>query len=606
MQYFERQNDSLIFRLNGETVMVSPWGEDSLRTRAALFNELSDNSPALLSPAKSEPVIELGERQAVITNGKIHAVLSLQDWGDELQISYYNQKGELLLQEIPNGGALFLKARRFQSLPGDSFFLTASFVSNPSEKIYGMGQYQQETLNLKGCNLELAHRNSQASIPFYVSSLGYGFLWNNAAVGDVHFGTNTTQWTARSCKQLDYWITAGDTPAEIEEAYANATGKSPMMPEYGLGFWQCKLRYYNQEQVLSIAREYKKRNIPLDVIVIDFYHWPYCGDWRFDEEFFPDPAAMIKELQELGVETMVSIWPAVDFRSENYEEMKQQNMLVKSNSGVDVQMIFHGNNAFMDATNPKTRRYVWEKCKQNYADLGIRTFWLDVAEPEYIHFEPLAFTPNKIKVTNWHDFIGLEGYTLRWAVECDGKTVQNGEMDFPKITPRNSANIELPLKALPADGKEYFLTLRAFTKHEAPLVPKGHEVAIEQWELPSVPSAKTVQPVEGTLTVNRNNEALTVKGNNFQVAFSTRNGEMTELNYNGKNLIKEGLQPNFWRPLTDNDIPNRHLIRCGTWKNAGRDAKLQHIEVAEAGQTATVTATYRMEWRPLSFGFSVR
>ena len=387
MQYFERQNDSLIFRLNGETVMVSPWGEDSLRTRAALFNELSDNSPALLSPAKSEPVIELGERQAVITNGKIHAVLSLQDWGDELQISYYNQKGELLLQEIPNGGALFLKARRFQSLPGDSFFLTASFVSNPSEKIYGMGQYQQETLNLKGCNLELAHRNSQASIPFYVSSLGYGFLWNNAAVGDVHFGTNTTQWTARSCKQLDYWITAGDTPAEIEEAYANATGKSPMMPEYGLGFWQCKLRYYNQEQVLSIAREYKKRNIPLDVIVIDFYHWPYCGDWRFDEEFFPDPAAMIKELQDLGVETMVSIWPAVDFRSENYEEMKQQNMLVKSNSGVDVQMIFHGNNAFMDATNPKTRRYVWEKCKQNYADLGIRTFWLDVAEPEYTSYD---------------------------------------------------------------------------------------------------------------------------------------------------------------------------------------------------------------------------
>ena len=71
----------------------------------------------------------------------------------------------------------------------------------------------------------------------------------------------------------------------------------------------------------------------------------------------------------------------------NYEEMKQQNMLVKSNSGVDVQMIFHGNNAFMDATNPKTRRYVWEKCKQNYADLGIRTFWLDVAEPEYTSYD---------------------------------------------------------------------------------------------------------------------------------------------------------------------------------------------------------------------------
>lgn len=214
---------------------------------------------------------------------------------------------------------------------------------------------------------------------------------------------------------------------------------------------------------------------------------------------------------------------------------------------------------------------------------------------QYIHFEPLAFTANKIKVTNWHDFIGLEGYTLRWAVECDGKTVQSGETEFPAIAPRTSANIELPLKALPADGKEYFLTLRAFTKQAAPLVPKGHEVAIEQWVLPSVPVAKAVEPVNGTLTVNRGADALTLKGNNFQIAFSTKSGEMTELAYNGKNLIQEGLQPNFWRPLTDNDIPNGHLKRCATWKNAGRDAKLQNIDVKEGNQMATVTATYRME-----------
>lgn len=214
---------------------------------------------------------------------------------------------------------------------------------------------------------------------------------------------------------------------------------------------------------------------------------------------------------------------------------------------------------------------------------------------QYIHFEPLAFTANKVKVTNWHDFIGLEGYRLKWAVECDGKAVQSGEMDFPIVAPRSSVNIELPLKALPADGREYFLTLRAFTKNEAPLVPKGHEAAIEQWLLPSNGSAKPVQPVTGTLTANRSTDALTLKGNNFQIAFSAQNGEMTELNYNGKNLIKEGLQPNFWRALTDNDIPNGHLVRCATWKNAGRDAKLQNIDLKEEAGMATVTATYRME-----------
>ena len=98
----------------------------------------------------------------------------------------------MLLSEIANGGALCLRAHDYRALKGGAYQLKVSFDSNPDEKIYGMGQYQQERMNLKGCNLELAHRNSQASIPFYVSSLGYGFLWHNAAVGEVHFGTNTT------------------------------------------------------------------------------------------------------------------------------------------------------------------------------------------------------------------------------------------------------------------------------------------------------------------------------------------------------------------------------------------------------------------------------
>ena len=95
---------------------------------------------------------------------------------------------------------------------------------------------------------------------------------------------------------------------------------------------------------------------------------------------------MVEELHDMGIETMISIWPQVDWRSENFEEMKQQGLLVKQKAGVDVQMIFHGNNVFMDATNPRTREYVWDKCKKNYADLGIRTFWLDEAEPEFLNY----------------------------------------------------------------------------------------------------------------------------------------------------------------------------------------------------------------------------
>ncbi len=387
MKYFEEKNGALIFRENGETVKVEGWAENSLRVRGGILTDISEESIALLPSKPLSPEIKIEERRASITNGKIKAVLEVQTWGNALQITFLNQKNEVLLREISDGGALCKRARHYKTLPGGGFLLKASFESNPFEKIYGMGQYQQEKMNLKGCNLELAHRNSQASVPFYVSSLGYGFLWHNAAIGEVHFGLNTTEWVAESTRQLDYWITAGDTPAEIEENYAEVAGKAPMMPEYGLGFWQCKLRYYNQEQVNRIAEEYKKREIPLDVLVIDYFHWPRCGDYRFDEEYFPNPKKMVERLHELGIETMVSVWPQVDTRSENYEEMKQQGLLVKINSGIDVQMLFDGNNVFMDATNPRTREYVWGKIKKNYADLGINAFWLDEAEPEFATYD---------------------------------------------------------------------------------------------------------------------------------------------------------------------------------------------------------------------------
>lgn len=387
MNFFEEQNGKLIFRENGETVLVEAWGADSFRVRSCMLGEIKETNAALLEPEKTDAVIEISDMEASISNGKIKAHLEVQPWGKKLRITFLNQKGEVLLREISNGGALTLNARQYKALTGGTYRLKASFDSNPEEKIYGMGQYQQERMNLKGCNLELAHRNSQASIPFYISNLGYGFLWNNAAIGEVHFGLNTTEWIAEATAQMDYWITAGENPAEIEEHYADATGKSPMMPEYGLGFWQCKLRYFNQQQVLDVASEYHKRGIPVDVFVIDYYHWPRCGDYRFDEEYFPNPKEMIDKLHEMGMETMVSIWPQIDWRSENYEEMKQQGLLVKSDRGVDAQMIFHGNNVFLDATNPRTRKYVWDKVKKNYADLGIKTFWLDEAEPEYTGYD---------------------------------------------------------------------------------------------------------------------------------------------------------------------------------------------------------------------------
>ena len=257
MRYFTRQENGIVFRSNGETVVVTPWGKDSLRVRAVQMADIRDDRFALLEPdpAGQEPEITLDDERAVLKNGKITAVIEVSGWKRNARLSFYNQKGELLFRETDSGNALTLTPREYVPQTGGDFALNVTFEGNDGERLYGMGQYQEEEIDWKGCTLELKHRNSQASVPFVISSRGYGFLWHNPALGYVSFGRNRTTWHADSTKQMDYWVTAGDRPADISRNYADATGHVPMMPEYGLGFWQCKLRYWNQEQLLEVARE---------------------------------------------------------------------------------------------------------------------------------------------------------------------------------------------------------------------------------------------------------------------------------------------------------------------------------------------------------------
>ena len=404
---FSSEENRLQLRRGNETVWIEPWGKDSLRVRATRRKEVSGRNWALTEPVEAaESEIEIRTidttepwyrdrpdrrktaETARITNGKITAEVDEEGW-----ITFVNSDGRILTREywaqrnridrycLP----LRIDGRELKPIQGtDDYRLTARFQAWDDEMIFGMGQYQMKQLNKKGALLELAHRNSQASVPFFVSSRGYGFLWNNPAVGQCCFGTNRTEWTAISCKELDYWITAGDTPAEIEFSYSGVTGRAPMMPEFGMGYWQCKLRYRTQEEVLAVAREHKRRGYPLDVIVVDFFHWPLEGDFKFDPKYFPDPGAMVRELREMGIETVVSVWPTVDSRSENYGKMAEEGLLVQNDRGVSFQGSWIGVTANYDTTNPEARQFVWEQCRKNYYEpYGIRLFWLDEAEPEF-------------------------------------------------------------------------------------------------------------------------------------------------------------------------------------------------------------------------------
>ncbi|MDF2941514.1 MAG: family 31 glucosidase [Herbinix sp.] len=386
---FRQTEHAVIGRQENETLMIEAWGNNALRVRSTHYPKFEEEDWALDYVKPEDVHITIETKKAVIRNGKIHAELT--DFGE---LSFYKEGKKILMEYYRTFGSssthspsLKIKARQYLPILGGDYELKVRFESCDEEKIYGMGQYQQPYLDLKGCNLELAQRNSQISIPFAISNQGYGFLWNNPAIGEASFGKNYTQWQAKVTKQMDYWITADDTPRQIIENYTQVTGRTPMMPDSTLGLWQCKLRYRTQDEVLEVAREYKRRGIPLDIIIIDFFHWIHQGDWGFDPKYWPNPKEMVQELKEMGTRCMVSVWPTVDKQSVNFDAMKQKGLLIRAEKGAPQTFDVLGDTIFMDATNPEAREYVWEQVKKNYYDNGVDMFWLDVAEPEYTAYD---------------------------------------------------------------------------------------------------------------------------------------------------------------------------------------------------------------------------
>ena len=307
---FTFETNALIWRNGPETVRIEPWGADSLRVRATQGAAIRSDLPGALGttpPASSDAEIAIGPERASIRCGLIRADLTAEG-----QIRFTNaETGAALLAE-PAPRFIHPPARWFKPLGSDLSRISVEFQAVEGERFYGLGQHQHGLLDQKGCVIDLWHRNTEVSIPFLVSSRGYGFLWHNPAVGRVELGRNCTRWVAEASAPDRLLGHRRRSYAEIMAHYADATGHAPVLPEWAAGFWQCKLRYASQEELLAVAREYHRRGLPLDVIVADFFHWTRMGEWHFDPEAWPDPAAMVAELDALGVKLMVSIWPTVN------------------------------------------------------------------------------------------------------------------------------------------------------------------------------------------------------------------------------------------------------------------------------------------------------
>lgn len=216
---------------------------------------------------------------------------------------------------------------------------------------------------------------------------------------------------------------------------------------------------------------------------------------------------------------------------------------------------------------------------------------------QYIHFENVPFSGQLINITNRHDFLTSDEYQYKWAVKADGKVLYEGDLEVPVIEPHQSAEVIVPLPTI--QGKpatEYFLHLTAYTRNETSLVPAGHIVAAAQWQLPVESLRPDQWEIEGVLSFTEKDENLMFNSSSASVTFSKKNGELISYLVNDRAFLLEGLRPNFWRPMTDNDVANKTGVRCATWRDAGGKMVLNDIQykLSKDKQEAVVTVNYLM------------
>ena len=471
-----KQKEKVVLELKQGLLSLIPLNQNAVRVQ---FSQPGSAPMEELIYTEKLPVPEYE-----VTEDKQSLVLSLDgisvefDKGMEV-LTFKDANKRIILQE--KVGGRFMKVSSVQNEP--TYQVEQRFVSPKDEYIYGTGQFQDGYLNIRGLTRRLTQVNTQISIPFILSSKGYGLLWNNYGLTDfnpadqfveltpanasgeaVTVNTTGTSGNVRETRQtysftasvdvprsgsysllldvgqrmarkyylvidgqkivdvnnlwlppttsaiveltagkhdievqgerndkpvlywrpvseetvfrssvaqmLDYTVFAGNGD-EVIASYRELTGPAPMMPLWSLGYIHCRERYNTQAELLENAREFRERKLPIDMIVQDWQYWGKYG-WnamKFDEDRYPDPGSMMKELHEMDVRLMISVWSKIDAQSEVGKQAKEKGYYIPGSDCIDF-------------FNPDAAAFYWQNFRTGLLKYGIDAWWQDATEPE--------------------------------------------------------------------------------------------------------------------------------------------------------------------------------------------------------------------------------
>src|SRR5271170_1535720 len=420
------QSDPLVLERDGRVISLEPYAPNILRVTMSTDKAAATSAPGYGFVAKPSAEGWTHERDADgydvyrsarmvvrvapgnLPEEKLPQTMPLDALNLQLRGEYFGGGGgdgshnDALLVTSPQGKTL-LHMRTWTMAPesewvaqGDAdarakgYQVAATFDSPADEHYYGLGQQQKGWMDLRNHEIRCWHDYSaiggqDVCVPFMVSSLGYGLVWDNPSKTTVDLGFNGRNvWSSEVGNRVSYFVIAGDTSDEIYEGYRLLTGVTHMLPKAIYGYIQSKAIYPTQEQLLDVAKEYRRKNLPLDVLVVDFLNMSRQGEMDLAPKRWPDPAAMNRELHAMGVGSLLSVWPHYAPGTQFYDMLLSKGWLIHTPDGkphVGDEPNTIGPN--IDTTNPEAAKWFWEKIRDRYVKpYGFDYLWLDETEPD--------------------------------------------------------------------------------------------------------------------------------------------------------------------------------------------------------------------------------
>lgn len=250
---------------------------------------------------------------------------------------------------------------------GQSTRFVVRFDGQQGEALYGLGSHMEDYLNLVGKTMYLTQHNLKAMIPMLSSTEGYGLMFDaGCAMKFVSDGKGYSM-QMEAAKEIDYYFIKGEKLDNVVAGYRYLTGPVSLMPRYVFGYTQSKERYVSSEDLINTLREYRRRHVPIDMIVQDWNYWPEgWGYMKMNPKYYPDPKALADSIHSMNARLMVSIWPNPQWCPEA-EDFKQRGMMLEH----DVYDVF----------NPEARKHYWSYANNEFFSRGFDAWWCDSSEP---------------------------------------------------------------------------------------------------------------------------------------------------------------------------------------------------------------------------------